>query len=167
MNCPLKRRQLLWQIKWFFWVYLHFIHSRSIRHEYSLNLRLFTFTGALGFQAITYSKSNPRELRSDLPVLLKISEIGGSIGGETLASINANLQSTGSTILLPHPILIRPGFPYIITISEFPNEYFGYFKDFQKVVKIGTDTEISFLDDKCDDKGNVYGFISTLDFNCI
>lgn len=100
---------------------------------------------------------------------VKITEIQKCAGSKAkvLMEMQTALKSKG-TILLRHPILIRPGIFYIISIEKCSIGQVFYSNELKTKILIATDISIEFHDySSCQETGKVIGLISALDFNRI
>lgn len=116
-----------------------------------------------------------RDLSVALPVKVEILEVRNSNDAKTkqLSTFKAQLQSKDANqIVLPHPILIRPGFLYKIRIGPFPDEHVYYSNELKTKVTMSNDSDLlSFygsivkLHNSSTENGKAIGLISVLKFN--
>lgn len=99
----------------------------------------------------------------ELPVDVEVSEASDSSGNESkvLSTTNVKLESNGTDVLLPHPILVRPGFFYTIRMGPFPQQHIYHCKSLKRVVEPEADTNIEFCN------YYMYTLVSMLKFNKI
>lgn len=122
------------------------------------------------------------DLEWDLSVPLKITEISGSDSEniKVISQMTAKLGSTMTNILLPQPILIRPGFLYSILFGPFPCEHQYRTQLLKKKMRFAPNIIIEVVDgldhgddddnddyDDDDDDGDAFGLISEFHFNTI
>lgn len=93
---------------------------------------------------------------------------GGSSNAKTLVEMkDAILQSMGM-IVLQHPILIRPGFFYTISIEKCSNAQVFYSNELHTKMLLDSDVSIEFHNySTCKESGKTVGLISALYFNRI
>lgn len=113
-----------------------------------------------------------RELSVALPVNVNISEILNSNSAivKQMLTMKASLQATDVTeVVLPHPILIRPGFQYKICIGPFPDEHVYYSNELKTKARVSNFfpfyASYVKLHNVSTDKGKPIGLISVLKFN--
>lgn len=101
-------------------------------------------------------------LRSDLMVDVKVHELHNvrcrSIRGRLLLEMKAVLQSGKTSVSLPQPILVRPGFFHSIQMSPFPQSHYSELGDIKKEFKLESDIIIRSIDKNCcaDDDDDSY-----------
>lgn len=133
-------------------------------------LRLYNFTCAPIY--------NINGLQSTLTVDVKIFEFHvidcENESGNLLLEMKTWLTSGHPTVFLPQPILIRPGFFYMIEIGQIPREHYMRLDGVKKQVKLDQNIIIKFYDSELDEDGedddeNERGsnLIVALDFNRI
>lgn len=124
-----------------------------------------------------------RDLDWPLAVAVKITEtLMGSDNEEmsidwesngVVSTMTATLGSTQNHVLLPHPILIRPGFLYSICFGPFPCEHQYRTQSLKKKIQFAPDGIITFRDkrleddDDCDGEDVTFGLISEFNFNIV
>lgn len=89
-----------------------------------------------------------------------------NINGIILTKMTAKLQAEQTTVSLPQPILIRPGFFYLIEIGPFPKAHYFQSSELKKQVDLDCGNAVMFH--KCAKTGadkRVVGFIPRLEFN--
>lgn len=121
--------------------------------------------------------SGGHDLDWDLSVDAKITEISGSNGEDmkVLSNMKASLGSTMTNVLLPQPILLRPGFSYTICLGPFPCEHQYRTHLLKRKMRLSADAIIEIRDnddgdddvDNDDDDDDTFGLISELNFNLI
>lgn len=87
-----------------------------------------------------------RDLSVALRLKVEILEVcnSNSASAKQLLTMKTTLKSTNSTneIVLPHPILIRPGFQYKICIGPFPDEHVYYSNELLTKVSVTSDSNL-------------------------
>lgn len=118
--------------------------------------------------------SNVRNLKWDLTVDVEISETNDDIKHlRSLCKIEAKLKSADTKVILPHPLLIRPGYLYKICVSKFPDGFVACCKVLQQNCIVfeqeqQSDISIEFYNCyKTPKGGKIIGLISALEFNRI
>lgn len=92
---------------------------------------------------------------------------GGCSKARVLLGMPAYLQSKG-TVLLRHPVLIRPGFFYTISIEKCTIAQVFYSNELKTEMTLESDISIEFHNySSCKQTGKVIGLISSMDFNRI
>lgn len=115
---------------------------------------------------IMFGEGSRRSLKSHLTVNVEIYEARTleDSNGKVVTKLKANLQSDYTTVSLPQPIVIRPGFFYTICIKGFPKRH--WFNSFEQhsSVSLQTGTKVEFHSEKIVD-GKIVGLIWLLSFN--
>lgn len=90
------------------------------------------------------------------------------VNATSVLKMKAQLQSTETNVLLPQPVLIKPGFFYKICIQPFPNDHWFDSKELKREVLLDSDIKITFHRCRFTAKDKkVIGLISVLFFNRI
>lgn len=108
--------------------------------------------------------------RADLSVDVEIFETSDprNENSKCLSKSKAQLQSKETEVLLPHPVLIRPGFFYKVSIGKFPDCHGYYSKSMKVEMWPKSDIKIEIhKSTTSSSSGKNIGFISTLNFNRI
>lgn len=84
------------------------------------------------------------DMRADLFVDVEVVETTDLLNANAkcLSKFRAQLQSNGTEVLLPHPVLIRPGFFYNICIGKIPGGHYLYSKGIKMNVWLEPDIKI-------------------------
>lgn len=104
---------------------------------------------------------------ANVKVNVKIIEVQLCDGSRTrdLVEMTGILQSKG-TVLLAHPVLIRPGFLYTISIERCANAQVFYSNELKTKIILENEFSIEFHNySSCRETEKVIGLISSLDFN--
>lgn len=104
---------------------------------------------------------------ANVKVLVRVNETQICAGSriKDLLEMATMLQSNG-TISLLHPVLIRPGFLYTISIEKFASAQVYYSNELKTKTILETEFCIEFHNySTCQETGKAIGLISALDFN--
>lgn len=113
------------------------------------------------------------DLDWNLSVEVKITETSNFDSEDTKVKtqMKASLGSTMTKVLLPQPILIRPGFQYAICFGPFPCEHQYRTKLLKRKIRLTSGAMIKIHDNHDDDvdedDDEAFGLIVELDFNRI
>lgn len=132
--------------------------------------------GSFVCSKIKFYDSSYRDLTSALSVKVEIFEVRNLSDTNTnaLLTMKAKLQSKDvNHILLPHPILIRPGFFYKISIGQFPDKHVYFSEELKTQVCLneylalmGSYYEyVEFHNCRTTENGKAFDLISCLNFN--
>lgn len=151
--------------------------NREIGNEktYKLDaeqLIIFSTNEPLLLGNFTCAKVMVKDSTPDLMVEVKIGEFrdlqSQNMSGVILAKMTTKLQWECTSVSLSRPILIRPGFYYLIEIGPFPKAHHFYSTELKRQVDVDSDITIEFH--KCAKTGTdkrVVGFIPRMNFNRI
>lgn len=98
--------------------------------------------------------------------LIEYASLFSNAKAKVLLRMKMSLESGHTEVLLPSPVLVRPGFFYRIYISELPKGDSHYSKDLLTEIRMDSDIEIKFYESYVLG-GKVVGLIPTLMFNRI
>lgn len=115
--------------------------------------------------------SNVRNLKWDLLVdveIVEASELNEPKNLRSLCKLEAKLKSADTKVLLPYPVLIRPGYFYKICVSKFPDGFVACCKVLEQEIQLESEIKIEFFNCyKTPKGGKIIGLISALEFNHI
>lgn len=125
--------------------------------------------GSFVCMKIQLYRSYYRDLRLYLPVDVEITEANDLVGTntQTLVKIRSRLQSKDTIVSLPHPILIRPGFFYTVSIGQFPDDHCYFSYELKAEVELESGTKVKFHECSFGIQNSVVDLISVLNFNDI
>lgn len=142
------------------------IHPLDTEEDTIFSTNVPLFLGSIVCAKIVVG-AQARNVLSSLPVQIEIIELENliEVNGNVVAQMTAELRSKPTRIVLPHPVLIRPGNFYKISIGKFPEEYSYRSQDLQTMVHLGSNIIWKFHNDTVVTKNRFVGLISTLEFN--
>lgn len=111
-----------------------------------------------------------RQLRSDLSLDVKITETIDmrATKWNCVVKMRAKLQSRATKVLLPYPILIKPGFFYRISIGKFPDEHCFHCTEMKTQTLLESDIMVYFHNcQTAENTETVVDIVSALNFNRI
>lgn len=115
--------------------------------------------------------SNVRNLKWDLNVdveIIETTDLNETENMRSLCKMEAKLKSADTKVILPHPVLIRPGFYYKICVSKFPDGFVGCCRCVEVISQLDSDISIEFTNCyKMPKGGKIIGLVSALEFNRI
>lgn len=87
---------------------------------------------------------------------------------KNLLKMKTQLRSKDTSVLLQHPVLVRPGYFYTISIEPFPDDHIFYSVELKTEEQLEPDITIKFPKFSISQMNKkVFGLISALDFNRI
>lgn len=138
--------------------------SKMHSSEFSTNeLLLLGGFRCSGLAAI--ENGSQRYLYAELPVDVEIIEVCDSTKSRSILKMKASLQSTDTNVTLPHPILARPGYRYIILIQSIPNDVGIISEGLKTEIQIQSNITIQMHEFLVKNTGEKVGLIWALDFN--
>lgn len=124
--------------------------------------------GGFVCEGIEFKDVKYKDLRSTLSVEVTITEASSlRFDGESKICLNfrASLETLGTEVILPLPILIRTGFYYEIRISKFPDAHYHFSKPLIADIQIDSEITIKFHNNSMGHDGRDAALISELMIN--
>lgn len=151
-------------------------HSKGIGTVYMKSTEITTFSanepillgGFVCASLTVYYNDKHHDLRSDLPVNVKIVEVRENTDDDVkiLSIQKSSLSSRSKTISLLKLVLVRPGFQYKILVRQFPENHCYYAREFSSKATVEGNVTVRFHNDQSV-QSKTYGLISALEFNRI